>query len=189
MTKTSNLKLQTSPEASGTERKRILIAGIGNIFMGDDAFGCEMVRALLDRLPAGQAEIRDFGIRSYDLAYALIEDYQVIILVDAVSRGAAAGTVFLIEPETNDLVQTQEEADAHSMNPVAVIQMARRLGGIKGRIYLVGCEPKTLVAGESEMGLSEEVQAAVPRAIGMIEQLIQDLREEETLTNAGMTPV
>jgi hydrogenase maturation protease len=133
-----------SPASAATElfvqkQTRILIAGIGYIFMGVDGFGCEVARALLKRGSLPAVKVQDYGIRSFDLAYALTEGYEAIILVDAVSQRASPGTVFLIEPEVGGFGAEVAPADAHMMNPVAVIQMAERLGGIKGKLFLVGC--------------------------------------------------
>jgi hydrogenase maturation protease len=163
--------------------KNVLVAGIGNIFFGDDAFGCEVARQLLERpIPAG-VTIRDFGIRSYDLAYAIM-DAEVTILVDATPQGKTPGTIFLIEPDLNSLA-AGEIVNAHSMNPVRALQLVRAMGGRPGKLYLVGCEPAVLETEEGAMGLSEAVQAAVPKAVAMIESLVGDLlanRKELPLT-------
>jgi hydrogenase maturation protease len=174
--------------------KKILIAGIGNIFHGDDAFGCEVIRQLFGRKISEEATVMDFGIRSYDLAYALTIDYDVTILVDAVSRGEKPGTVFLIEPDINRLGELEANAiDAHSMNPVAVLHMAQSLGEISGQLFLVGCEPAVLENDSGEIGLSPEVQKAIPQAIEMIESLVKNLLESESqnekqTTDAGLVP-
>jgi hydrogenase maturation protease len=156
--------------------KRILVAGIGNIFFGDDAFGCEVANQLAGRpLPEG-VFVKDFGIRSYDLAYAIMENYDATILVDATPQGAAPGTLFLIEPDLKKLDELPEEAvNAHSMNPVRVLQLVRSLGGNAGWLRVVGCEPAVLESEDGVMGLSESVQAAVLPAIEMIEALIREL--------------
>jgi hydrogenase maturation protease len=159
---------------------RILVAGIGNIFLGDDAFGVEVVNELVRRkLPDGVL-VRDFGIRSYDLAYAMMDGYDVTILVDATPHGQAPGTLYLIEPDLSDLDKLEQEAvNAHSMNPVRVLQMLRAFGSRPGRLYLAGCEPGVLET--EEIGLSEPVRAAVPQAIGMIESLIDELLRADGL--------
>jgi hydrogenase maturation protease len=171
--------------------KKILIAGIGNIFLGDDAFGCEVLRELnQNALPDGVTAI-DFGVRSYDLAYALNDGaYETIILVDATSRGGEPGTVFLIEPDLSRLEQFgQATVDAHSMNPVSVIQMAQALGGVNGKLYLVACEPAAMESEEGKLGLSERVQAAVPQAIGMIQSLINEVLDPNQKLSAGLAAV
>jgi len=115
--------------------EKILIAGIGNIFLGDDAFGSEVAGVLAQMRWPAHIHVEDFGIRSYDLAYALMEA-DAAILIDAVPRGHPPGTVYLIEPNTDNLGDGM--IDAHAMNPVAVLQLVRTLGGTTGRIYLVG---------------------------------------------------
>ena len=166
--------------------KNILVAGIGNIFFGDDAFGCEVVRQLLERpVPAG-VTIRDFGIRSYDLAYAMMDGPDVTIFIDATPRGEPPGTVSLIAPDINSLDNIFGEVfNAHSMNPVRVLQLIRSLGGQPGRLYLVGCEPAVLEPEEGAMSLSHPVQAAVAKALEMIDSLIVDLLSETPETLRG----
>jgi hydrogenase maturation protease len=159
-------------------KHRILIAGIGNIFFGDDAFGVEVIRELEQRKWVEQnpsLHVTDFGIRSYDLAYALTDGYDSVILVDALSRGGAPGTVFLIEPDLAALAQTAPELpDAHSLSPASVVQLALSFGSISSKVFLVGCEPASL---EPEP-LSEVVRSAIPPAIEMIESLVQELERK-----------
>ncbi len=158
---------------------RILVAGIGNIFFGDDAFGCEVAATLAKRALPDGVTVRDFGIRSYDLAYAMMEAYEAIILIDATPRGEAPGTLYLIEPELakNRLDEAETEVvNAHSMSPVRALQMVRCLGGARRptKLYVVGCEPGILETEDGRMGLSDRVAAAVGPAIDMIEKLILD---------------
>jgi hydrogenase maturation protease len=100
----------------------------------------------------------------------------VTIFIDATPRGGTPGTIYLIEPEIKNLDTTSGEVvNAHSMNPVRVLQLIRSLGGQAGRLYLVGCEPAVLESEDGTMGLSQPVQAAIPKALEMIESLIRDL--------------
>jgi hydrogenase maturation protease len=155
----------------------ILIAGIGNIFLGDDGFGVEVIRRLGGReFPPG-IRVADFGIRGYDLAYALLDGHDITILVDAVGRGGAPGTLFVIEPD----VTGHSAMDAHTMNPESVLQLARAMGPVRGRIILVGCEPATLGGEEGHMGLSDPVLAAVDEAARLIEDLVAKLLRGEKL--------
>jgi len=159
--------------------KRILVAGVGNIFLGDDAFGSEVARRLVQRALPAEVQVNDYGTCSYDLAYAMMEGYEATILVDATSQGQSPGTVYLIEPDLNELEKMDSAvADGHSMSPVSVLQMVRSLGCRPRRLYLVGCEPAALGNDEGVIGLSESVQAAVPQAIEMVESLISDLLSE-----------
>ncbi|MHA3771215.1 hydrogenase maturation protease [Verrucomicrobiota bacterium sgz303538] len=162
---------------------RILVAGIGNIFLGDDAFGSEVALRLSQRAWPESVHVVDFGIRSYDLAYAILDGYDVVVLVDATARGEPPGTVSLIEPDLSELDQPNDEpVNAHSMNPVRVLNMVHSLGGQFGRLYLVGCEPAVLET--EELGLSEEVEAAVPGAIRIIESLLDRLLHENGNTES-----
>jgi hydrogenase maturation protease len=166
---------EQSQAATHGKTPRILVAGIGNIFLGDDAFGVEVVRRLSGReVPAG-VKVTDFGIRGYDLAYALLDGYDVTILVDACPRGEAAGTLYVMEPDLADVASPEGQAspaDGHTMNPLNVMRLATALGGPLKRVLLVGCEPGTLGPEEGQMGLSEPVEAALDEAVKMVESLV-----------------
>jgi hydrogenase maturation protease len=157
---------------------RILVAGVGNIFFGDDAFGCEVASALLARPQREGVRVADFGIRSYDLAYAMMEDYDATILIDASPRGEKAGTLYLIEPQIKKLDESADEVvNAHSMNPVRVLQLVHSLGGQPRNLFVVGCEPQVLESADGRIGLSTRMQAAIAPAVDMIDQLVTDLIE------------
>ena len=167
--------------------KRILIAGIGNIFFGDDAFGCEVISELSRRNLSAEVCINDFGIRSYDLACALTKEYEAVILVDAAPRGQPPGTVYLIEPDREELQQLAPATpDEHSLDPANALKLAPSFDGFSGRLFLVGCEPAVLVSDDGTMGLSETVREAVPRAIDLIESLLRDAFD--LTTTADLVP-
>jgi hydrogenase maturation protease len=153
----------------------ILIAGIGNIFLGDDAFGCEVVKRLGERAWPDNVRVVDFGIRGFDLAYALLDGYDVTIFVDATPRGLEPGTLYTIEPELEKIENIDVVGgmvDAHSMDPMKVLSMVKSMGGEFKKILLVGCEPATFGPEEGQMGLSEPVEAAVDRAVKVVESLV-----------------
>jgi hydrogenase maturation protease len=158
---------------------RILIAGIGNIFFGDDAFGGEVIKELIKSpLPEGVDAV-DFGIRSYDLAYSIMDGYAVTILVDITTRGEPPGTVYLIELDQEKIGNLEATApDGHSLDPVAVLRLTQSLGGQIERLYLVACEPAVLETEDGRIELSELVQAAVPEAVRVIRRLVDKLRSE-----------
>jgi hydrogenase maturation protease len=159
--------------------RRILVAGIGNVFLGDDGFGVEVVRRLASRgLPEG-VEVVDFGIRGMDLAYALQGDYEAVVFVDATPQGERPGTVYLIEPEIEEGGEAM--LDTHGMDPVKVIKLSRALGARPTRTLVVGCEPQVVVSGEDYddmiMELSEPVRAAVEEAVKLIESLVEEINK------------
>jgi hydrogenase maturation protease len=160
----------------------ILVAGIGNIFLGDDGFGVEVARQLASRQHADSVRIADFGIRGFDLAFAILDDPAATILVDAMPRGERPGTVYVLEPDLGlDATSSgPEHADGafqgHAMTPDSVFALVRTLGGRPRNVTVVGCEPLTLGPdGEGCMGLSEPVANAVPEAVAIVEQLLSRL--------------
>jgi hydrogenase maturation protease len=161
-------------------KDRILIAGIGNIFFGDDAFGGEVIKELIKSPPLPEdVDAVDFGIRSYDLAYAIMDGYAATILVDITARGEPPGTVYLIELDQEKIGNLEATTrDGHNLDPVAVLRLTQSLGGQIERLYLVACEPAILETEDGRIGLSESVQAAVPEAVRMIRRLIDKLRSE-----------
>ena len=154
---------------------RILVAGIGNVFLADDGFGVEVARRLAERPLAPGVQVDDFGIRGLDLVYELGDGHDAAILVDAVPRGEPPGTLFVIEPE---VAAQPVGLDAHGMDPVKVLALARELGRVPERVLLVGCEPQRRVddAEDEIVGeLSAPVAAAVDRAVELVEGLIHEL--------------
>src|ERR1700716_4694998 len=118
------------PSPSGSTSKRILIACIGNIFLGDDGFGVEVAQRLMKRQYPEGVRVVDFGIRGIELAYTLLDDYDSLVLVDAIPRGGSPGTLYLIEPDLAGIGPEQGvEAgrvalDSHSMDPVKMLAFA-----------------------------------------------------------------
>jgi hydrogenase maturation protease len=154
----------------------ILIAGIGNIFLGDDGFGVAVAKRLMSEPLPEPARVVDFGIRSFDLAFALLDAYEVTIFVDAVARGAEPGTLFLIEPDLTEL--DAAAIDSHSMNLMKALSLAKTMGGQFKRILLIGCEPLTLES-DAEMELSQPVAAAIDQAVAMILSLVNEILDQQ----------
>ena len=157
-------------------RQSILVAGIGNVFLGDDAFGVEVARRLQTLPLPPQVLVRDFGIRGFDLAYALLENPELVILVDAAQRGLPAGSLQVLEPEFLETAahdHDRHSPQTHSMVPTRAIEMARAMGATPARMYIVCCEPATFGPPETgREGLSAPVALAVEGAVRLIEQLI-----------------
>lgn len=161
-----------------TVRPKVLVAGIGNIFLGDDGFGVEVVkRVTAGELSAG-VRAADFGIRGLDLAYALQDGYETTILVDAYPHGQPPGTVSLIEPDLTRLAEQEVAVDAHSMNPLNVLRLAAAMNANLKRIFLVGCEPATFGGEHGQMGLSEPVAAAIEQAIAVVKRVVEKALNE-----------
>jgi hydrogenase maturation protease len=150
---------------------RVLVAGIGNIFFGDDGFGVEVATRLRGtRLPDG-VSLDEFGIRGLHLAYELLDGYDVLVLLDIVDIGDEPGTVAVVEVDPEQIV-AEPVMDAHSMSPATVLGLLAGLGGSVGRVLVVGCQPASLNA---EIGLSPMVEAAVPAAVQEVGVLLNEL--------------
>lgn len=170
--------------------KRILVAGIGNIFLGDDAFGCEVVQRLCKRPMPEDVRVVDFGIRGFDLAYALLENYELSILIDATPRGGAPGSLYVIEVNANldELEADELSLDTHAMNPLRVLGLVKSMGGELKRTLIVGCEP----SGDSEqeeIGLSESVTASLDKAVELVQSLIAKHLDHGAVSTAQIQPV
>ncbi|MEO3973708.1 hydrogenase maturation protease [Streptomyces sp. CAU 1734] len=171
---------------------RTLIAGAGNIFLGDDGFGVETVRALAAHPLPERVELADIGVRGVHLAYQLLDGYDTLILIDAAARGSAPGTLHLIDAGADGLAQSPERAvlDGHHMSPDAVLALLDTLCAGTGcvpprRVLVVGCEPASVAEG---IGLSPPVAAAVPAAVRRVLDLVRDGAQPESVPPAPAGP-
>jgi hydrogenase maturation protease len=149
-----------------------LIAGVGNIFFGDDGFGVEVARRLAGSTLPADTRVADYGIRGVHLAYDLLGPIDRLVIVDCVPRGGEPGTLYLIEPELEDLeaaTSTIELDDAHGMQLPAVFASVRTLGGRLPQIRIVGCEPADT---SPHIGLSPAIEGALAGALELIRDVI-----------------
>jgi hydrogenase maturation protease len=153
----------------------ILVAGVGNIFMGDDAFGVEVIKRMSSMKFPDEVRIIDFGIRGLDLVYALQDGYDTTILVDACSQGKPAGTIYVIEPDLGaaNANASTGVVDSHGMDPMNVIRIAQAMNAPLKRLLVVGCEPETLGGEQGQMGLSSTVEAALDEAVRVVESVVK----------------
>jgi hydrogenase maturation protease len=176
------LGMPASDSGAGT---RVLVAGIGNVFLGDDGFGVALANRLAaTALPAG-VDVVDFGIRGMDLAWAMQDGYDAALLLDATPRGKAPGTLYLIEPEVDPGAHAVE---AHGMDPVAVLSLVNALGGKPPRTLVIGCEPQTRMEpdeGDFAAGLSEPVRAALEEGMRMAESALRELTIAKETERSG----
>lgn len=163
---------------------RMLVAGVGNIFRGDDGFGSAVIAWLAghgaDRWPDWLL-LKDFGIRGVHLAYELLDGYDDLVLVDTMHRGGPPGTLYVVQPDVTQPPQSSSMLDAHDMAPEAVLALVPALGGQLGRVTVVGCEPESLADG---IGLTETVDARVPEA----GRLVLDLVDRAVRSTEGGFP-
>ncbi|POX55840.1 hydrogenase [Streptomyces sp. Ru71] len=156
---------------------RLLVAGVGNIFLADDAFGPEVIRALEERPLPPAVRVRDYGIRGMDLAYDLLSGYATAVLVDAAPRGHRPGTLSLIEAEPPD---GTVQPEAHGMDPAKVLALATHLGDEPlPRVLVLACEPAVMPSDDDLLpGLSAPVREAVGRAVDALHALLPALLDD-----------
>ena len=152
-----------------------LVAGVGNIFQRDDAFGVEVIRLLADRPRPTGVRVADFGIRGVHLVYELLDGCDLFVLVDAAQRGCAPGTVTVLEVEPTDMASPSGVLDAHGLVPDQVFAMLNSMGSRPGRSLVVACEPADVSAG---MGLSDQVREALPHAVRVVEEILEQVKRE-----------
>lgn len=146
-------------------KEKVLIAGVGNIFLGDDAFGVEVLRRLGEYTLPENICIKDFGIRGFDLAYALMEEWELVILIDATQQGGKPGTLYVIQHDAAHCAETgQQSFEPHGMHPVRALDLVSTMGSQAPRTIVIGCEPEDLGGEDGRMGLSSVVEAAVDEA-------------------------
>ncbi len=174
------------------EKPSILLACIGNIFHGDDAFGVEVAKHLQKRELPENVKLVDFGIRGFDLAFALLDGYDITIFVDAMQQGQKPGTIFVFKPDLSKIDGEQTNnamVDTHGLNPMKVLSMAKGMGAKFERLLVVGCEPENLGGEFGAMELSESVEAAIEPTVERILSLIQELNDEHKTQSAEAVSV
>ncbi len=158
---------------------KILIAGMGNVLRGDDGFGIRVIEELSENHTLGnEVDLYEAGIGGVALVQELMNGYDALIIVDAVEKGAEAGTVFVLEPlesqtEIENLELHQSMVDMHYANPSKVLLMARALNVCPPKVLIVGCQPEYV--DDAVEGLRPPVSKAVPQAVKEVLALIDEL--------------
>jgi hydrogenase maturation protease len=159
--------------------KQILVAGVGNAWLQDDAFGGECARRLeADGVPSG-VTVMDFGTGGLDLAYEIMRGYDALVLLDASRQGGEPGTLYVIEPQLSDYEGAIEDGDTinpHGMDPATVLRFVNAIGGFSGKVVVIGCEPGEV--DDVGIGLTPPVAASVERALELVRETIDGLRKD-----------
>ncbi len=163
---------------------RTLVAGLGNIFHGDDGVGCAVAQALASEQLPRDVIVRDFGIRGVHLAYELLDGYDLVVIVDAVQRGGSPGTIHVIEHESSSDTQPGSLLDAHDMAPDEVLALVPALGGVLGRVVVIGCEVASV---DPCTELSPAVQACIPEAVAAVQRVLTEAVVHEPTGIGGRT--
>ena len=165
---------------------RILVAGVGNAWLRDDGFGGAVARRLAERqMPAGVA-VMDAGTGGLDLAYEVMRGYDSLVIVDVSRQGGAPGTLYVMEADEASVdgkIEDGEAINPHGMDPQTVLRFVKSIGAWPGRVMVIACEPADVT--ELGFGLSEVVQAAVERAVELVDETIEELRSAVPVKDAG----
>ena len=174
---------QTLPER--VLEKQILIAGVGNAWLRDDAFGAEVARRLAEReLPSG-VSVMDVGTSGLDLAYEVMRGYSALVIVDVSKQGGEPGTLYVIDVEPDDVpaqIEDGEAIDPHSMDPMSMLRFVRVIGGWPGRVQVIACEPE--IVDDVGLGLTPAVEASVERAIALVLETVTELQSDAAYPQA-----
>jgi hydrogenase maturation protease len=159
--------------------KQILVAGVGNAWMLDDGFGSVVAQRLAAReLPSG-VRVMDAGSGGLDLAYEIMRGYHALVLVDVSRQGGEPGTLYVMEPDPDELAASIEDGDVinpHGMDPQTVLRFVRAVAGWHGKVVVIGCEPTELE--DLGVGLSPAVEDAVERAIALVDETVAELQTD-----------
>ncbi|MCZ4492887.1 MAG: hydrogenase maturation protease [Conexibacter sp.] len=159
--------------------KQILVAGVGNAWLQDDAFGGECARRLEARgVPSG-VTVMDFGTGGLDLAYEIMRGYDALVLLDASRQGGEPGTLYVLEPSMEELAGPIEDGDVinpHGMDPQTVLRFVAAIGGFSGRVVVIGCEPGEV--DDVGVGLTPAIEGAVERALEVVSETLDELRTD-----------
>jgi hydrogenase maturation protease len=158
---------------------KVLVAGIGNVFLGDDGFGVETARRLSSRVLGNGIFVRDFGTRGFDLACSISNEWDLVILVDAVQQRGEPGSVYVIEVDRGGDKTLACGLDPHGLDPVRAIEIANAFGQVTSRLVLVGCEPASFGGDEGFWELSKAVEGAVEVAIATILGIISEFQSNQ----------
>lgn len=178
---TSTIEMEQPKNQAPMAKKRVMIAGIGNMFMKDDGFGSAVIKRISNKKFPDGVEVKDFGTGGLKLAYDLMRGYDGLIFLDASPRGKTPGTLYVIEPNENDFSNNLEEGgpiDPHGADPVTVLRFVKSTGAWPGKVFIVACEPESV--DEFEIGLSEPVNIAIDKAIELVDEIVQDIYSIKT---------
>jgi hydrogenase maturation protease len=159
--------------------KQILVAGIGNAWLGDDGFGGEVAKTLLERGMPDGVTVLDFGSGGLDLAYEVMRGYDALLLVDVSRQGGVPGTLYVMEADPGDVdgqIDDGQMLNPHGMDPETVLRFVKYVGGWPGRVMVIACEPETVE--DVGMGLSDAVRASVARAADLVLETIGELSSD-----------
>ena len=157
-------------------KKRVMIAGVGNMFMKDDGFGGAVIKRIANKVFPEGVEIKDFGTGGLKLAYDLMKGYDGLILLDASQRGEKPGTLYVIEPDEKEFDADLEQGgpiDPHGADPVMVLRFVKAIGSWPAKVMIVACEPETVE--DLEIGLSQAVGASIDKAVELVDEIINDI--------------
>ncbi len=154
----------------------ILVAAVGNLWLGDDGFGTEVAKRLRARDLGPNVAVADFGAGGLDLAYEVLRGYDALVLVDVSRQGGEPGTLYVMEVDPDSIeggIEDGTRIDPHGMDPETVLRFVKSVGGWPGKVVVIACEPEQI--DEVAIGLTPRVEAAVDGAVALVAETIEEL--------------
>lgn len=155
----------------------ILVAAVGNLWLGDDGFAGEVAKRLRARELADDVAVADFGNGGLDLAYEVMRGYDALVLVDVSRQGGEPGTLYVMEVDETSIeagIEDGAQIDPHGMDPETVLRFVKATGGWPGQVVVVACEPEQVE--EVGIGLTPSVAAAVDDAVELVARTVEEVR-------------
>jgi hydrogenase maturation protease len=155
----------------------ILVAAVGNLWLGDDGFAGEVAKRLRERGVPDDVAVADFGTGGLDLAYEVMRGYDALVLVDVSRQQGEPGTLYVMEVDPDTIETGIEDGamiDPHGMDPETVLRFVKATGGWPGKVVVVACEPERVE--EVAIGLSPRVEASVERAVALVLETVEEFR-------------
>ncbi len=159
-----------------SQRKQVLVAGVGNMWMKDDGFGGEVAKRLLEEDLPEEVHVFDFGTGGLNLAYEVMRGYDALILVDISRQGGEPGTLYVMEADEDSVAGSIEDGEAinpHGMDPQTVLRFVKSVGGWPGVVIVVACEPA--YTEDMGIGLSKPVQEVVGKAVELVKSTVDEV--------------
>ncbi len=157
-------------EEAVTEKKPILVLGVGNLVLKDEGVGVHVAQRMQEMDLPSHVEVLDGGTMGFDLLDD-IEGRKKVVIVDTVKGGQPPGTVYRMTIDDIDEMP-KSRVSLHDIDMTDVFKLADLFEIEKPEIVIIGVEPKDMES--TSMELSPEVEARIPKEIEVVMREIEE---------------